>query len=124
MEHGIYQGILSMVMKLMDNNDSSTNRATVFHNYGTIQSLANSSRIALLAYGAENSGYRTFTSVNSGTMIINGKTSAIFAPNRSGTNHEINFLNYGKLVINGGNNVGLYISVLLMEDQLYLWINL
>ncbi|WP_373592286.1 beta strand repeat-containing protein, partial [Fusobacterium varium] len=91
-------------------NDSSTNRATVFHNYGTIQTLANSSRIALLAYGAENSGYRTFTSVNSGTMTINGKTSAIFAPNRSGTNHEINFLNYGKLVINGGNNVGLYIS--------------
>ena len=90
--------------------DSSNNRATVFQNYGTIQTLANSSRIALLAYGSENSGYRTFTSVNSGTMIINGKTSAIFAPNRSGTNHEINFLNYGKLVINGGNNVGLYIN--------------
>ena len=90
--------------------DSANNRATVFHNYGTIQTLANSSRIALLAYGAENTGYRTFTSVNSGTMIINGKTSAIFAPNRSGTNHEMNFLNYGKLVINGGNNVGLYIN--------------
>ena len=108
--------------------DSSNNRATVFQNYGTIQTLANSSRIALLAYGSENSGYRTFTSVNSGTMIINGKTSAIFAPNRSGTNHEINFLNYGKLVINGGNNVGLYIngssdggSTLFMEKPLEIY---
>ena len=108
--------------------DSSNNRATVFQNYGTIQTLANGSRIALLAYGSENSGYRTFTSVNSGTMIINGKTSAIFAPNRSGTNHEINFLNYGKLVINGGNNVGLYIngssdggSTLFMEKPLEIY---
>jgi len=99
--------------------ESGTNRATVFNNAGTIQTLAGSSRIALAAYGHENSGNRTFTTVNGyddgsnnikGEMILNGTTSVIFYTNRSGTNHEIDFLNYGTLIINGGNNAGLFLS--------------
>jgi len=80
---------------------------TIFHNAGNITAMKDSSIIALTGYGPEGgSRDNTLSTVNTGTMTLNGTKATMFVPMRTAMRHEINFLNYGNLVINGGGNVG------------------
>ena len=80
---------------------------TIFHNAGNITAMKDSSIIALTGYGPESGSYNnTLSSVNTGTMTLNGTKATMFVPMRTAMRHEINFINYGNLVINGGGNVG------------------
>ena len=88
-----------------------TTLAVIFHNDGEITAARDSSVIALAGYGSENGSYQsTMSTVNTGSMTLNGSTAAAFVPMRSAANHEINFLNYGSIVINGGGNAGLLLK--------------
>ncbi|MGF6907939.1 hypothetical protein M2092_002498, partial [Fusobacterium sp. PH5-44] len=85
--------------------------ANIFHNSGTINVKAAASEIAMTGYGPEAGvATRPVVIANSGTMRIDGTKSTFMVSMRTSANDEVNFINTGNLIINGGLNTGLVLK--------------